>query len=146
MFIVNVEGAINKGGKWLLIKRSEKEEHAGGTLSLVGGKVEKEGASIDILEKTLHREIAEEVGVEVDNLRYVTSTSFVTDNGLAVVNIVFLCDYKSGEAFAKCPDEVDEIVWMTTQDIAGHPNIPMYLKDYVRLADKLVGGNPAPVL
>ncbi|WP_059174006.1 NUDIX hydrolase [Bacillus sp. FJAT-27445] len=146
MFIVNVEGAINKDGKWLLIKRSEKEEHAGGSLSLVGGKVEKEGASINILERTVHREIAEEVGVEVENLRYVTSTSFVTDNGLAVVNIVFLCDFKSGEAFAKCPDEVDEVVWMTTQKIHDHPDIPIYLRDYIKLADKLVGGNPAPVL
>ncbi len=43
MFIVNVEGAINKDGKWLMIRRSMKEEHAGGELSLVGGKVEREG-------------------------------------------------------------------------------------------------------
>lgn len=40
MFIVNVEGAIYKNEKWLLIRRSKKEEHAGGLLSLVGGKVE----------------------------------------------------------------------------------------------------------
>lgn len=146
MFIVNVEGAINKDGKWLLVKRSEKEEHAGGMLSLIGGKVEKEGASIDILERTLQREIGEEVGVEIENPRYVTSTSFVTDDGLNVVNIVFVCDYKSGEAFAKCPDEVDEVVWMTTQEIVGHPDIPIYLKDYIRLADKLVGGNSVEVL
>lgn len=41
MFIVKVEEAIYKDDKWLLIRRSEKEEHAGG-LSLVGGKVEKD--------------------------------------------------------------------------------------------------------
>jgi 8-oxo-dGTP diphosphatase len=28
MFIVNVEGAIHKDEKWLLIQRSTKEEHA----------------------------------------------------------------------------------------------------------------------
>ncbi|RDU37890.1 DNA mismatch repair protein MutT [Neobacillus piezotolerans] len=143
MFILNVEGAINKDGKWLLIKRSEKEEHAGGLLSLIGGKVEKEGASIEILERTLHREIGEEVGIEIDNLRYVTSSSFVTDSGLNVVNIVFVCDYKSGEAFAKCPAEVDEVVWMSTKEIVGHSDIPVYLKGYIELADKFVGGNPA---
>jgi 8-oxo-dGTP diphosphatase len=32
MFVVNVEGAIHRNGKWLLIRRSEKEEHAGGML------------------------------------------------------------------------------------------------------------------
>ena len=43
LFIVNVEGAIYKDEKWLLIRRSEKEEHAGGALSLVGG-IDYEGS------------------------------------------------------------------------------------------------------
>jgi 8-oxo-dGTP diphosphatase len=43
MFMVNVEGAIRKDDRWLIIERSKKEEHAGGLLSLVGGKVDYEG-------------------------------------------------------------------------------------------------------
>jgi 8-oxo-dGTP diphosphatase len=119
-------------------KRSEKEEHAGGSLSLVGGKVEKEGNSSDILERTLKREFFEEVGVEVSNLKYVNSSSFVTDLGLNVVDIVFLCDYKSGEAYAKSPDEVDGVVWMTTEQILNNSELPIYLKENIKLADKLV--------
>ncbi|KAB2334529.1 hypothetical protein F7731_15090 [Cytobacillus depressus] len=61
MFIVNVEGAIWKNDKWLIIERHMQEEHAGGLLSLVGGKVDKEGNSADILERTMKREIFEEV-------------------------------------------------------------------------------------
>lgn len=141
MFIVNVEGAIYKSEKWLLIRRSEKEEHAGGSLSLVGGKVEKEGTSSDILEKTLKREITEEVGIEVSNLRYVNSSSFVTDSGINVVDIVFLCDHESGEAFANSPDEVDEVIWMTTQQILNNSNLPIYLKENIKLAEKLVNNN-----
>lgn len=141
MFIVNVEGAIHKSGKWLLIMRSEKEEHAGGSLSLVGGKVEKEGISSDILEKTLKREINEEVGIEVSNLKYVNSSSFVTDSGIHVVDIVFYCDHESGEAFAKSPDEVDEVIWMTTQQILSNSNLPIYLKENIKLAEKLVNTN-----
>ncbi|KRG10886.1 hypothetical protein ACA30_03695 [Virgibacillus soli] len=54
MFLVNVEGAIFRNHKWLIIERSKKEEHAGGLLSLVGGKVEQiEDTSLDILEKTV---------------------------------------------------------------------------------------------
>jgi 8-oxo-dGTP diphosphatase len=106
MFIVNVEGAIFNNEKWLLIKRSEKEEHAGGTFSFVGGKVDKEGNTTDILERTLKREILEEVGVEVTNLRYANSSSFVTDKGVHVVDIVFLCEHQSGVAYAKSPGEV----------------------------------------
>ncbi|MET0787088.1 MAG: NUDIX domain-containing protein [Paenisporosarcina sp.] len=137
MFIVNVEGAIYKEEKWLLIRRSEKEEHAGGCLSLVGGKVEKEGASSDILERTLIREIDEEIGIEVSNLSYVNSSSFITDAGIHVVDVVFLCKNFEGEAFAKSSDEVDEVIWMTTQEILNHAGIPLYLKENIKLADLL---------
>ena len=34
MFIINTEAAIYRNGKYLIIKRSEKEAHAGGALSL----------------------------------------------------------------------------------------------------------------
>lgn len=72
MFIVIVEGAIYKDDKWLIIEQSKKEEHAGGLLSLVGGKVEQEGNSSEILERTVKREIYEEVNVIVkDQLTYV---------------------------------------------------------------------------
>lgn len=33
-YIVNVEAAIYKGDKWLIIKRGEKEEHVPGLLSM----------------------------------------------------------------------------------------------------------------
>ena len=102
----------------------------------VGGKVDYEGTSSDILERTLHREIAEEVGIEVSNLRYVNSSSFVTESGINVVDIVFLCDHKAGEAFAKSPDEVDAVVWMTTEQILSHPDLPGYLKENIILACK----------
>src|SRR5690606_41716342 len=109
MFIVNVEAAIRNNEKWLIIERSKKEEHAGGLLSLVGGKVELEGNSKDILERTLIREIYEEVGVEVkDELIYVHSTSFITDKGENVVDVVFLCEYDAGEAFPKSPNRSEE--------------------------------------
>ncbi|KKI91385.1 DNA mismatch repair protein MutT [Bacillus sp. SA1-12] len=139
MFIVNVEGAVRKNDKWLIIERSKKEEHAGGLLSLVGGKVDIEGNSSDILERTVRREILEEVGVNVkDRLNYVHSTSFVTEKGENVVDIVFLCEYESGEAFPKSPDEVEEILWLTTEEVLSHPNSPIYLKESINHADALI--------
>ena len=71
MFIVNVEGAIRKDDRWIIIERSMTEEHAGGGLSLVGGKVEAENTP-NILEKTLKREIAEEIGITIkDEMKYI---------------------------------------------------------------------------
>ncbi|WGG44621.1 MULTISPECIES: NUDIX domain-containing protein [Rossellomorea] len=138
MFVVNVEGAIHRDGKWLLILRSEKEEHAGGTLSLVGGKCEVEGVSSDILERTLIREIFEEVGCEVTGLKYVNSSSFDTDSGIHVIDIVFLCHHKTGEPFAKSTEEVDDVIWMTTLEILALPELPVYLKENIKLADKML--------
>lgn len=138
MFVVNVEGAIHRDGKWLLILRSKKEEHAGGTLSLVGGKCEIEGVSSDILERTLIREVFEEVGCEVTGLKYVNSSSFVTDSGINVVDIVFLCHPKTGEPFAKSTEEVDDVLWMTTLEILNHTELPVYLKENIKLADKML--------
>lgn len=39
MFVINVEGAVLRKGKWLLIERSDEEEHAGGLLAFVGGRL-----------------------------------------------------------------------------------------------------------
>lgn len=72
MFIVNAEGAIFHNKNWLLIKRGVAEEHAAGEIALVGGKVELGGASTDILERTLQREIFEEVGIKVKELAYLS--------------------------------------------------------------------------
>lgn len=138
MFIVNVEGAIFKEDKWLMIKRSNKEEHAGGSLSLVGGKVELEGNTIDILERTLRREISEEVGVNVSNtMNYICSTSFVTEKGEHVVDVVFLCEYESGEAYARAKDEVEDVFWLSSEEVLAHPNNPDFLKAYIQQAQLL---------
>lgn len=141
MFVVNVEGAIRCNDKWILIRRSEKEEHAGGGLSLVGGKCEIEGDSSDILERTLKREIFEEVGSEVTGLRYVNSSSFVTESGINVIDIVFLCHHKSGEPYAKSTEEVDDIIYMTTSEILAHTELPVYLKKNIKLADNMLQDN-----
>lgn len=138
MFLVNVEGAIRKNDKWLIIERSKKEKHAGGLLSLVGGTVEIEGNSADILERTLKREIFEEVGVNVNKLKYVHNTSFNTELGEHVVNIVFLCSYESGDPCAKSTDEVEDVMWLTTEEIYNHSKSPIYLKESIRNAESML--------
>jgi 8-oxo-dGTP diphosphatase len=76
LFIVNVEGVVRRGERYLLTVRSERESHAPGTLSLPGGKVEYSDAVQDTLEHTLKREILEETGVAVDKPVYLESKWF----------------------------------------------------------------------
>lgn len=137
MFVVNVEGAIRRGDRWLMIKRSDKEEHAPGALSFVGGKCEREEASADILERTLKREIYEEVGVNVTDLHYVNSSIFQTASGIDVIDVVYICTLQEGEAYPKSPDEVDEIKWLTTEEILAHPGIPDFLEHNIQQCEEV---------
>lgn len=137
MFIVNVEAAIYKDDEWLIIERSKQEEHAAGLLSLVGGKVEQEGNALDVLEKTIKREIYEEVGIMVkEQITYIYSTSFITDLGKNVVDVVFLCEYESGNPFPKSKKEVENVYWMTTKQIISHSNAPHYLIESIKRAEQ----------
>ncbi|WP_445662605.1 NUDIX hydrolase [Cytobacillus sp. FSL H8-0458] len=83
--------------------------------------------------------VLEEVGVKVkDRLTYVHSTSFVTDTNHNVVDIVFLCEYESGDALPLCSDEVEEVLWLTTEEILHHPKAPVYLKESIKYAEALI--------
>lgn len=139
LFIVNVEGAIRKEDKWIIVERSKQEEHAGGLLSLVGGKVEGEGNLSNVLEETLKREIFEEIDVTIkSHLTYVHSTSFITDKGEKVVNVIFLCEYDTGTCFPKQPEEVENIFLLSTTEILENPQAPIFLKEYITYAEALL--------
>ncbi len=137
-YIVNVEAAIYSGDKWLVVKRSEKEEHAPGTLALVGGKVEvacdRDDVRHHVLEETLKREVMEEVGIQVDIVDYLESKAFIAGHGRTIVDIVFLCKHKSGEARCVDKDEVAAVYWVTARDIDGNHNAPGYLKKTIARA------------
>ncbi len=138
LYVVNVEAAIFKDNKWLLAERSHKEDHAPGVFSIVGGKVEATENCQDVLEQTLKREIMEEVGLEVHNdMRYIKSSLFYADFGAWVLDIVFLCRYKSGEARALEPDELDSVAWMTLGEALAHEKVDEHTKASLKLAEQM---------
>ena len=137
-YIVNVEAAIYEDDKWLIIKRSEEEEHSPGLLSMVGGKVEIKTSEANVLEETLKREIMEEVGIQVTNeMHYLESKSFISDKGQVIIDIVFLCKYETGEAKCKSIHEVSEIYWMPSRDILENKSAPIWLKESIEKAENL---------
>lgn len=105
-------------------------------MSLVGGKVETNIAEDGVLERTLRREIMEEVGIEVsDMIHYLESKSFLLADGQVVVNVVFVCKYKSGEAQPVATDEVGEIYWMTCEEVLENGKAFIWLKDTIKKAE-----------
>lgn len=127
VYIVNVEGAIVRAGQYLMIVRGQAETHASGALSFVGGKVEATDEAEDVLEEAVRREIMEEVGVRVGEMRYVQSNQFTTADGRPVVNIIFLCQFDQGEPRITNIDEVAQILWLSAPEVASHPACPPWL-------------------
>jgi 8-oxo-dGTP pyrophosphatase MutT (NUDIX family) len=141
-FIVNVEAAIYQENKWLIIKRSETEENAPGTLSLVGGKVELTGDNLsplqDVLEETLIREIKEEVGIQIaEDIRYLESKFFISDTDENIIDIVFLAKYQEGIVCCNDKDEVGAVYWLTSEEVLEHKKSPDYLKETIKKAEEL---------
>jgi 8-oxo-dGTP diphosphatase len=131
-YIVNVEGAVVKDGRYLMIIRGEGEEHAAGVLAFPGGKVEDDKIASRVLEETARRELREEVNVEVDDeMAYVDSGSFVAGDD-QIVDIVFLCRYQSGEPRACDADEVAAVQWMTPAEILAHPKSPPWMAPIIK--------------
>lgn len=84
-----------------------------GMYSVLAGFVEP-GESI---EETISREVCEEVGVEVENVRYFGSQPWPFPNSLM---IGFIADYAGGELRTE-PDEIEDAGWFPVDDL---PQLP----------------------
>ena len=87
-----VTGIIAKDGKYLIAKRANWEKAFPGKWTVPGGKLEvldyvlrKKDTNehwYNVLENLLKREVMEEVGLEIDNLGYVTSLVYVRPDSI----------------------------------------------------------------
>ncbi|MGH8877973.1 MAG: NUDIX domain-containing protein [Stackebrandtia sp.] len=126
-FGVNVEVALCRGGTWLLIERGHSLANAPGMLAFPGGRVEADSAVDSILEITARRELAEEVGLDLDGveLRYVRSEFFVGDDGNRYIGTTFTGELPAGrEPRIASAEEVEAIHWLTPEAARAHPKCP----------------------
>ncbi|MHA2339620.1 MAG: NUDIX domain-containing protein [Candidatus Hodarchaeales archaeon] len=124
LHFISVTGIIIKDGKFLIVKRSEKEKTFANRWLVPGGKLHiddyinteknKDGLWYEVLEKALRREIQEEVGLEIDNFRYLTSITFVRPDGIPTLIVSLICDYKDGEV--NLSDELSDHAWVNIEE------------------------------
>jgi 8-oxo-dGTP diphosphatase len=129
--VVNVDAVVTRGDDYLAIERSAEEDHAAGEISFPGGKVEAD-AGADAIETTARREVEEEVGVEVGDVEYVSSHTFVADEGTPCLNVVARCEYESGEPRVREPEEVADVFWASFEELEADENVPEYTLAFAR--------------
>tara|TARA_B100000902_G_scaffold394578_1_gene451199 strand:- start:428 stop:1270 length:843 start_codon:yes stop_codon:yes gene_type:complete len=101
---------VTRGEEMLLARNANWPS---GMYSTLAGFVEA-GESI---EQTVHREVMEEVGLKVENLRYFGSQSWPFPNSLM---LGFHAEYKSGDIVCQ-PGEIADAQWFTERSLPQTP-------------------------
>ncbi len=114
---------VTRGGE-ILLARSAR--YRSGFYSCLAGFIEIG----ETPEQTLAREVREEVGLEVGNIRYAQSQSWPFPSQLM---LGFLADYRDGEIVPE-PGEIEDARWFSVSDL---PNIP---SSNISVAGKLIQG------
>jgi NAD+ diphosphatase len=134
--IAPVVMALVRDGDRLLLARSPRFQS--GVYSALAGFVEA-GES---LERSLAREVREEVGVEIAHPRYFSSQSWPFPHSLM---IAFNCDYAGGEIRTD-PVEIEAARWFSVDSLPDLPNpmsIARRLIDATIAAIRAGRGSPA---
>lgn len=126
---IAVTAIIVKDGKYLVVRRASTKKRFPGMWVVPGGKLETndylalpkdtEFYWYNVLEKTLEREIKEEVGLEIKNTKYLTSLATVHEDGTPSLVISCLADYASGEVTLQ-ESELDQAAWVTLEEAKGY--------------------------
>ncbi|MDO8469822.1 MAG: NUDIX domain-containing protein [bacterium] len=148
LHIVTVTGIIEREGKYLILKRSEREVAYPGAWTVPGGKLVRheyehlpktEGTHhwYDIVPATLAKEIAEECGLTVKDFSYLTDMTFIRPDDVPVLVLSYWCRYAGGEV--KLGKDMTDSAWITPDEGKNYELIPGIL-DEIRAVDCIVNG------
>ena len=108
---VGVGVMIFKEGKVLIGKR--KSEHGNGEWAWPGGHLEH----LESIEECARRETREEVGIEIENVRFLRLVNMTQYAPKHYVDIGMIADWKSGEPQLLEPEKVEKWEWRDLQDL-----------------------------
>jgi len=120
-----ITAIVTKGKKYLITKRSKNKKRFPGMWTVPGGHLELEDYIklpkdtehywYNVLEKVLRREVKEEVGINIQNIEYVTSLATIHDDGNPSLVISCLADYSSGKIKLQ-KEETEKVAWVTLKE------------------------------
>ena len=115
-----VTGILIRDGKYLIVKRADWEKAFPGRWTVPGGKMEvldyalrekdTEHHWYNVCEDLLKREVMEEVGLDLENISYVTSMVYIRPDGIPCLIISLFAETKKGDI--KLCNALTEYAWV----------------------------------
>ncbi len=143
-----IAAIILKEGKFLIVKRSPSKKRFPNKWTVPGGRLETKNYLelpkdtefywYNVLEQTLRREVKEEVGLEIGNIRYVTSSATVHTDGTPSLVISCTADFVGGEVELQ-KEEADEFVWVNLEE-AGKYDLLDGIYEELVMVDRMTKG------
>lgn len=141
---IAITAIIYKNGKFLIVRRLATKKRFPGMWTVPGGKFEvsdyinfpkdTESYWYNVLERTLRREVKEEVDLDIKDIEYLTSLVSVHKDGNPSLVISCTADYDSGEVKLQ-ESELDGYVWVSLEEAKKY-NLIDGIYDELVLADK----------
>ncbi len=139
---------IVKDDKYLIAKRGLNEKNFPNEWTVPGGKLElndyiklpksTKNQWYNISQILLEREVVEEVGLKIKNIRYICDLVFIRPDKIPTVTLSFLADYASGKVNL-CKD-LTEYAWVTSRQAKKYPMIEG-IHEELLMADKILRGH-----
>lgn len=144
---VVVTAIVLKDEKFLIAKRSPHEKVSPNEWTVPGGKMEVSDYSkrpkdtnvhwYNVFEHTLRREVLEEVGLEIKNIRYLTSIAYIRPDKIPSLIVSFYADHAGGEV--KLSKDLTEFAWVDVNEAKNYKLIEGIFEELVMLDNVLRG-------
>ena len=146
---ITITGIVVKDGKFLITKRAANKRLFPSMWTVPGGNLEVEDYInspkdtdlhwYNILEKVLRREVKLETGIDLKNIKYLTSMTLLAGEDPMLILSLY-ADYAGGEV--KLNDESVEHAWIGLEEAKNYELIPGIYEELVML-DKILKGEEA---
>jgi len=146
-FVVVTGILVNAEGGFLIVKRADWEKAFPGRWTVPGGKLEVLDYVLrekdtphhwyNVFEDLLKREVMEEVGLEIENIDYVTSMVYIRPDKIPCLIVSLFADAKS-EKVNLC-NALTEYAWVNLEEAKNYDLIEGIYDELVILDKKLKG-------
>lgn len=145
---VAITAIVIKGDQFLITRRSPNKKRFPGMWTVPGGKLEAkdylelpkdtESYWYNVLERTLAREVQEEVGITIKNVEYLTSLATVHADGSPSIVLSCTAEYVSGDIILQT-EESDKFAWVTIEEAKNYDLIDGIFQEFVQVARRARG-------